>query len=150
MDCQALTFPDNTFDLALCRNLTWTLADPIRAYREWRRVLKPGGRLLIFDANWNLHYFDEDMHREYMENDARVRRLYGRGTHEHADSQEGDAIAKELFMSDKRRPAWDLNMLLEIGFRKVFAEIDLADRIWEEREWELNKTTPPFLVGAEK
>lgn len=51
MDSHELTFADETFDLLLCRNLTWTLRDPQSAYNEWRRVLKTGGRLLIFDAN---------------------------------------------------------------------------------------------------
>ena len=150
MDSHALTFSENTFDLVICRNLTWTLENPVQAYQEWHRVLKPGGRLLVFDANWNLHYFDEELHKQYMENDARVRKLYGRGTHAHANTQEGEEISKNLFMSDKKRPEWDMNMLLEIGFTKVFSERNIADLIWGEREYDLNKTTPPFMVGAEK
>ena len=47
MDSHALSFEDNTFDLLINRNVTWTLYDPEKAYKEWYRVLKPGGRLLI-------------------------------------------------------------------------------------------------------
>ena len=52
MDAQDLAFPDASFDAVVTRNLTWNLPDPVRAYREWRRVLRPGGDALIFDANW--------------------------------------------------------------------------------------------------
>jgi len=52
MDAQSLSFEDHSFDAVISRNLTWTLPDPERAYREWLRVLKPGGILLNFDADY--------------------------------------------------------------------------------------------------
>ena len=52
MDAQKLEFEDNTFDVVISRNLTWNLEHPDVAYREWVRVLKVGGKLLNFDANW--------------------------------------------------------------------------------------------------
>ena len=45
--------PDDTFDFAVTRHLAWTLTQPDMAYAEWMRVLKPGGRLVIVDGNWN-------------------------------------------------------------------------------------------------
>ena len=45
MDAQDLDFQDNTFDVVITRNLTWNLPDPVKAYREWIRVLCPGGQL---------------------------------------------------------------------------------------------------------
>ena len=50
MDAQNLEFEDDVFDVVISRNLTWNLKDPKRAYEEWCRVLKPGGKLLNFDA----------------------------------------------------------------------------------------------------
>lgn len=52
MDAQSLSFPDNSFDAVVTRNLTWTLPEPEQAYAEWLRVLKPGGVLLNFDASY--------------------------------------------------------------------------------------------------
>ena len=52
MDAQALSYDDSSFDVVLSRNLTWTLPEPEKAYREWFRVLKPGGMLLNFDADY--------------------------------------------------------------------------------------------------
>ena len=54
MNAEALNFPDESFDAVVSRNLTWNLPHPDRAYAEWVRVLKPGGLLLNFDANWRI------------------------------------------------------------------------------------------------
>lgn len=50
-------FEDNRFDAIVCRDVVWTLPDPARAYAEWHRVLKPGGRLIVFDGNY---LYEED------------------------------------------------------------------------------------------
>ena len=44
--------------MIVSRNVTWTLYDPIHAFKQWHHVLKPGGKLVIFDANWHLHQFE--------------------------------------------------------------------------------------------
>lgn len=43
---------DDSFDFAVTRHLAWTLTEPHAAYSEWRRVLRPGGSLLIVDGDW--------------------------------------------------------------------------------------------------
>ena len=47
MDNHQLGFPEDTFDYIICRNVTWILYDPEKAFAEWKRVLKPGGTFLI-------------------------------------------------------------------------------------------------------
>ncbi|MEA5163397.1 class I SAM-dependent methyltransferase [Cereibacter johrii] len=44
--------PDASYDAVLCRHLVWTLVDPAAAFADWFRILRPGGRLLIYDGNW--------------------------------------------------------------------------------------------------
>ncbi|MCY1224658.1 Ubiquinone/menaquinone biosynthesis C-methyltransferase UbiE [compost metagenome] len=51
-DAENTMEPDGTYDALVCRHLVWTLTDPDRAVSDWFRVLKPGGKLLIFDGNW--------------------------------------------------------------------------------------------------
>lgn len=40
MDAEKLLFADESFDMVISRNLTWTLPHPQEAYREWQRVLE--------------------------------------------------------------------------------------------------------------
>lgn len=44
----------NRYDVVINRHLVWTLPHPEQAIAEWKRVLKPGGRLIILEGNW--HY----------------------------------------------------------------------------------------------
>jgi SAM-dependent methyltransferase len=47
MDAAQLALPDERFDVALCSLGLMYLPDPLQALREMRRVLRPGGRLVL-------------------------------------------------------------------------------------------------------
>lgn len=49
-DCYRTTFPDGTFDVVFLGNVIHILGKPMQALTESRRVLKPGGRILVADA----------------------------------------------------------------------------------------------------
>lgn len=51
-DAQRTMEPDASQDAILCRHLVWTLTEPEQAFADWFRVLRPGGRLLIYDGDW--------------------------------------------------------------------------------------------------
>lgn len=44
--------PDGSYDAILCRHLVWTLTEPEAAFADWLRILRPGGRLLVYDGDW--------------------------------------------------------------------------------------------------
>ena len=48
-NASAMPFPENAFDLILCRAAFKNFSQPIAAMNEMHRVLKPGGRALIVD-----------------------------------------------------------------------------------------------------
>ncbi|MEK8131667.1 class I SAM-dependent methyltransferase [Paenibacillus filicis] len=150
MDSHRMEFEDEQFDLIVCRNLTWTLDDPASAYADWHRVLRKGGRLLIFDANWNRHLVDEDMRRQHEEDlQAYVERGFGEPP-QHVDWEESDRLSRLLPLTHEWRPAWDVQVLNKLGFAEVWTAENLNERILDERQQVLSRSTPVFMVGAQK
>jgi len=52
-DAEHLPFPEGSFDLAISRHVLWTLPHPAAAIDEWIRVLRPGGRLVVADGQFD-------------------------------------------------------------------------------------------------
>ncbi|WP_322886854.1 methyltransferase domain-containing protein (plasmid) [Sinorhizobium medicae] len=51
-DAENTMEPDDHYHVVVNRHLVWALVDPSAAFREWLRVLKPGGSLLIVDGDF--------------------------------------------------------------------------------------------------
>jgi SAM-dependent methyltransferase len=50
-DLGSLPFPSCHFDMVISRSVVEHLADPLRVFREFHRVLKPGGKVVIITPN---------------------------------------------------------------------------------------------------
>ena len=150
MDAQKLDFEDNTFDVVISRNLTWNLEHPDVAYREWVRVLKVGGRLLNFDANWYGYLYD-DKKREAYEND---RKNVEKGSlDDHylcTDIDRMEKIAMQVPLSETKRPGWDVKVLEALGAAQIQVNEDIWQQVWSEEEKLNYGSTPMFMVEAVK
>lgn len=150
MDAQDLKFEDNTFDVVISRNLTWNLKDPKGAYREWHRVLKPGGKLLNFDANWYGYLYD-DKKREAYENDRRnVERVSLDDHYLCTDIDRMEKIALQVPLSETRRPGWDVKVLKELGASQIQVNEDIWQQVWSEEEKLNYGSTPMFMIEVKK
>ena len=147
MNAEALTFADDSFDVVVSRNLTWNLPHPDRAYREWARVLKPGGLLLNFDANWYAYLFDEAAQAAYERDrvNSAEQGIWDQNVGDRFDVMED--IARRVPLSGIRRPAWDLETLAGLGLR-CEADEQVWQRVWSEEEKLSFASTPLFLVRA--
>ena len=149
MNAESPDFPDGCFDVVVSRNLTWNLPHPDRAYTEWARVLKHGGLLLNFDANWYAYLFDEDAQTAYEQDrvNSAEQGVWDQNVGENFDVMED--IARRIPLSDIRRPAWDLNLLDRLGLQ-ADADEEVWQRVWSEEEKISFSSTPMFLVRARK
>lgn len=131
MDAQDLDFDDDTFDLVISRNLVWDLESPQRAYGEWLRVLRPGGKMMVFDGNHYLYMYDECY--------AMAERMTRRLSNDHDHIQGVDPgimqdIARNLPLSRERRPQWDVDTLIEMGVKNLVVDTDGRDSFKVEVE----------------
>ena len=149
MNAEALDFADATFDVVVSRNLTWNLPHPEKAYTEWARVLKPGGLLLNFDANWYAYLFDDEAQAAYDRDRANSAEqgVWDQNVGENFDVMED--IARRVPLSNIRRPDWDLALLQGLGLRAE-ADGQIWQRVWSEEERLNFSSTPLFLVRAKK
>ena len=149
MNAEELSFPDHSFDAIVSRNLTWNLPHPEQAYAEWSRVLKPGGILLNFDANW-YHYLNDDQARQAYEEDRK--RTADLGIQDENIGEGFDVmeqIASRIPMTKTMRPDWDREVLVNLGLQVTINE-QIWNRVWSAEEQINFSSTPMFLICGKK
>ena len=147
MNAEELSFPDEQFDVVISRNLTWNLPHPQQAYSEWRRVLRPNGLLLNFDANWYGYLYDEEKRAAYEEDRRRtaVKGIKDEYTCTNIDAME--SIARQVPLSAIARPAWDLAVLRDLAMDAATDE-HIWRRVWSPEEKVNFHATPLFQIAA--
>lgn len=141
MDAENPAFPDESFDVVISRNLTWTLPHVQHAYQEWVRVLKRGGVLLNFDANYGLDNFTDvsALPKDHAHN------MLGNEM-----MRECEEIKRQLPISSYSRPAWDLETLGAMeGLEQFQIDLGLSRRIYIEKD-EFYNPVPMFMISTRK
>lgn len=112
-DAEELLFEDGAFDAVVSRHVLWALPNPERAVAEWKRVLRPGGKVIIIDGDW-------DANRSLF---RRVWRLFGQllvlATERRDPRPSYKGIERDLPMRRKKRPDADIALLRMLGFQDV-------------------------------
>ncbi len=141
MDAEEPDFEPESFDVLVTRNLTWTLPHIAKAYREWYRLLRPGGVLLNFDADY-CAAAESAEEPELPPNHAhKLVPPYMKA--------ENDAITMELSAYQQPRPQWDVQLLVEAGFERITVDMGVYRRIYREID-EFYNPTPIFTIAAYK
>ena len=153
MDAQNLGFEDETFDVVISRNLTWVLEEPEKAYSEWHRVLKRGGALINFDANWYSFLYDaekKELTKQYhskLKSDGIYDSYYdGKGI----DNDWMEDIARKTPLTTIQRPVWDEKILSKLGFASIHTDENVGERVLSKEELIEYAITPIFKVVAIK
>ena len=148
-----LPFPDETFDLVISRNVTHIITEHLKVYGEWYRVLKPGGVLLIFDANWHLPYQEGPVREEAIRREKEGLEKYGKGfTHDGSYEYINSALNPEEFriFGKATRPDFDYGVLTQLPFKVISFDRDVTEELWSEKEKEMYGATPLFMIRALK
>ena len=142
-----LPFADETFDLIVSRDVTWTLTDPEKTMLHWMSKVKEGGYLQYFDANWNSHLLTEESKKEYEAYQKYVKEQNG---FYYSKAKQLDAIAERLPMTYLDRPIWDVTFWLRHHYAYVCTICNLNSQIYTEIEQMQYKQKPEFLIIVEK
>ena len=149
-DAQNLDFENETFDVIISRNLTWNLEEPARAYAECMRVLKPGGKILNFDANWYGYLYDENQREAYEADRKKVENAALDDHYTCTDIERMEQIALQMPLSAIHRPVWDARVLRSIGFVDIAIDQEIWKTVWSEEEKLNYGSTPMFMIEAVK
>ncbi|GBF33123.1 ubiquinone/menaquinone biosynthesis methyltransferase UbiE [Desulfocucumis palustris] len=151
MDSQQTEFEDNSFDMVISRNVVWTLVRPEDAYRDWLRILKPGGRVLIFDGDMSERRRTPKVKAIEKENRAKYLELYGNPPMSFKDEEFDKARGWKVDMPlyNEPRPEWDVKTLEKLGYKNVSSEY-VADRVHDVKRLLLYRTNPMYRVCGEK
>ena len=149
-DAQALDVESNSCDVIVTRNVTWNLPRPDLAYREWLRVLKPGGVLYNFDADWYGHLYNEEKRSSYEKDRKQTEEQNVEDYYSGTDIEKMEEIARQVPLSRLERPKWDLETMKKAGFLDVSCDEEVWKEVWTEEEIINNSTSPIFLLTGRK
>ena len=148
MDCHKMDFEDKSFDMVISRNSLWTMYNPGEAYKEWVRVLKPGGRLIVFESSWCLEYRRKDV----LEKKVAFRMKNNLpATESHYVGNMG--LAQELdarcMLGNEFRPDWDVAVLDKMKM-EIEVDEDAWEKLWDDETKKLFGYAPMFMIHAVK
>lgn len=151
-DVAELPFDASVFDVVVSRNVTWLMPDPLKAYSEWHRVLKPGGKMLVFDANWYSYLVDDQINQVRLgdQDDSSILAWSEQSFATSEQERRCEALALRLPLTYERRPEWDESVLPSLGFDEVRADKRFSELVWTKGEQSYYGTSPLFAIEAQK
>jgi SAM-dependent methyltransferase len=119
--------PAGPFDAVIERHVLWTSTDPVQTLRAWRAVVRPGGRLALFEGVWGRTDLVQRARDALAES---FRRLYAIPRDHHADYD--DEIVAELPLAQLPSAQPLIDAVYEAGWRAVRLR-RLRDVEWARR-----------------
>jgi len=119
-------FPPNTFDAVFTRYLTWTLPDLVKAYAEWQRILRFGGKLIIIDGEWFKNH--QLLSRKIWRYLAWILVYL---TERHKLPQKGELVSHELPAAKMERPEEDIRILKSLGYKLLDLKPNIYPTIYK-------------------
>ena len=140
---------EQSYDVILSRDAVWTLYDPEKAFRRWKAVLKPGGRIIYFDGDYRTiePTLKNKIHMKIADFLIYVteRKIYG------SDVKENSGIYEKLPFTSQKRPEADFQILKKVRFARIqIRENRWLNRPWTMDFWKYGYQGKKFIVIATK
>lgn len=125
-DAENTMEPDGTYDVIITRHLVWTLVDPKACFKEWLRVLKPGGKILIVDGDFVNIGLGERLLKKlaHMLEKAGLRKAETPHAPGHSASTHNSILSRVYFSNGARAEAVS-ELLKDVGFQPVITDTNL-------------------------
>lgn len=122
-DAENTLLLDGSYDVIMTRHLVWTLPDPASAFADWIRVLKPGGRILIVDADMTARTLRSKLFRRA----AAFLKRFGQPAMTHGvDRERHNRIMAQVHFSGGARAEDVAALLRDAGFENILIDRDFA------------------------
>lgn len=127
-DAENTMMGDGEFDAVVSRHLVWTLLDPEAAFKDWIRVLKPGGVVVVIDGDWvsGLEHWTARLKRFIVDVWDKLD-----GTKPHYDRDAHESIVSRVYFNKGLRLERAMEMLGEAGFTDM--RHNKLGSIWREQ-----------------
>lgn len=140
---------EQSYDVILSRDAVWTLYDPEKAFRRWKAVLKPGGRIIYFDGDYRTvePTLKNKIHMKIADFLIYVteRKTYG------SDVKENSGIYEKLPFTSQKRAEADFQILKKVRFARIqIRENRWLNRPWTMDFWKYGYQGKKFIVVATK
>lgn len=140
----------NSYDVIISRDVVWTLYNPEKAFKRWKEVLKPGGKIIIYDGNYRRGV--DNLKTSLWKVLAHIIILvtecrWQKKSNHHSE----DDIFEKLYMVKKDRPEEDEKTLEKVGFSNVNVKNDAYRNSFSNLEyWKYGYQGKKFKVVAIK
>jgi len=113
---------ESSYDVIISRDVVWTLYDPDRAFKRWKKLLKPNGRLIIYDGDYRKEHktLGNFMLRAISKVVISITEKKVNEETYHTD----DPIFDKLPMVENKRPMTDVELLKKAGYKKIVVKND--------------------------
>lgn len=142
-----LPFAEESFDLIISRDVTWTLTEPERQLSLWAGKLKKGGVMRYFDAQWYNFLLDENAVKKH---EYKKEEVAKNGGFTYKKAYKLNEIAQGLPMTYNARPLWDRVFWSGLGGFGFDVYENLNRYVYNKTEQMQYELFPEFMVSVKK